>query len=361
MKICLFADAQSIHTVRWCNYFVDLGHDVHLISFKYSEIESITNHLIDVGDISVRGGNWKVLLHFRKVKSVLNKLKPDVFHALYATSYGITGALCNFHPFVITALGSDVLISPFHSKIIKFLLKWSFKRADWITSMADHMTLKINTLVEQYEKVTTLPFGIDTSLFYEKHTRDDISNQFILISTRNFEQVYNIHHLIYAYYKIIYSMPNSKLILIGDGTQRVELENLVKELGLSNHIEFKGKVKQIEIADALNQAHVFISVSKSDGNNISLNEAMACGTFCIATSIPANTQWIEDSKNGFLVEIDEVEELATKLLISYNDYYDLQDRAQIINREIISQKADWNKNMSSVIINYERLIKSKRS
>ena len=357
MKICLFADSDSIHTIRWCNYFVELGHDVHLISFKPSKVLNVSNYFVQTGNINVRGGNWKVLLHFRKVKSILKRINPDVFHAHYATSYGITGALCNFHPFVITALGSDVLISPDQSRILKKMLVWALKRADWITSMADHMSLKINSLIKQPNKVTTLPFGIDTTVFYEKNNRKNTEDNFVIVSTRNFEPVYNLSHLILAYKKIVDKIPHSKLVMIGAGSQKVEIHKLVNDLELDEFVEFKGKLTQPEISNELNNSHLFVSVSKSDGNNISLNEAMACGTLCIATKIPANVQWIEDSVNGYLVEIDDVDGLASIILKCYNNFDEFQNSALPINRKIISEKADWKHNMSAVIGKYEFLIK----
>lgn len=358
MKICLFADGESIHTIRWCNYFLELGHEVHLISFKNVTIPNVSTYFVASGDINVKGGNWKVLLTFPKVKKLLKKIQPDVFHAHYATSYGITGALCNFHPFVITTLGSDILISPNQSKPIKILLKWALKRADWITSMADHMTLKINELIQNKSKITTLPFGIDTAIFNEKSNKE-LSEPFTIVSTRNFEEVYNIPHLIKAFSIVKIQIPDSQLILIGAGSLKTDLEKLVEELNLQNNVTFKGKLTQTEIAEELNKSHLFVTVSKSDGNNISLNEAMACGTICIATRIPANVQWIEDKVNGFLVDIDDVTNLADSILTAHENYSSFQEIALPLNRKIIAEKANWYNNMSSVISKYSSLIKQK--
>ena len=128
MKICFFANGGSIHTVRWCTHFQKLGHEVHLISFENAEIPEVKIHFIDIGNVNVHGGNWKVLLKYRKIKRLLKVIKPDIFHALYATSYGITGALCGFQPFIITALGTDVLISPKESFMYRILLRYAFSK-----------------------------------------------------------------------------------------------------------------------------------------------------------------------------------------------------------------------------------------
>ncbi len=207
MKICYFADAESIHVVRWCKHFVALGHEVHLISFKNATIENVRLHYIDAGNIEEKGGNWKTLFKFRKVKRLLKQIQPDIFHSHYATSYGITGALCGFHPYVITTLGSDVLISPQQSKIYKILLKYAFSKADWITAMADHMKTAIENIGVNADKISIVPFGIDSSIFNDNN-RKLSSEKFIISSTRNLEVVYNIPHLINAVADAKVSIPN---------------------------------------------------------------------------------------------------------------------------------------------------------
>lgn len=358
MRICYFADAESIHVVRWCTHFASLGHEVHLISFKNKLIPNTTLHYIDAGKISVKGGNWKVLLNYKKVKKVLNQINPDIFHAHYATSYGITGALCGFHPYIITALGSDILVSPQNSKTYKLLLKYAFSKSDWITAMANHMKKAIVDIGVNESKVDTVPFGIDANIF-NSNNRNELKNFFVVTSTRNFEPIYNIPHLINAVAMVQKEIPDLKLNLIGDGSLRSELIKLVEKKGLSDKTTFFGKISQQQISNVLNQTHVFVSVSLSDGNNISLNEAMACGAFCIATDIPANTQWIENGKNGFIVQVNDVEELANKIVTSYHQFAELQKIALPMNEKIINEKAIWSNNMKIVENKYKKLIQKK--
>jgi glycosyltransferase involved in cell wall biosynthesis len=358
MKICYFADGESIHVIRWCKHFALLGHEVHLISFKKVAIENVQTHYVNTGNIAVKGGNWQVLLKYKSIKKLLNKIQPDIFHSHYATSYGITGALCGFHPYVITALGTDVLISPIQSKTYKLLLKYAFSKADWITAMADHMKIAIKNIGVPSNKISTVPFGIDPAIFNDNNRK--VSNEkFTITSTRNFEPVYNIQHLIHSVAEAKKEIPTIHLNLIGTGSLQNELEKLVTELDLTNNITFYGKVSQAKIAEVLNQSHVFVSVSLSDGNNISLNEAMACGAYCIATDIPANTQWINDSENGYLVKINDVSGLSNKIVNSYHHYQELQTKAVPYNKKIILERAIWANNMKMVEEKYQSLISKK--
>jgi glycosyltransferase involved in cell wall biosynthesis len=358
MRICFFGDADSIHVSRWCNHFASLGHDIHLISFKDTKIEGIANYFVNAGSIDVNGKNWKVILKYKEIKKILNKIKPDIFHAHYATSYGFTGALCNYHPFIITALGSDVLISPKNSFLYKSILRFAFKRADWITVLANHMKEEMSELVSDPGKISIVCFGINPEIF-NNSGRKVSDTDFVITSTRAFEPVYNIPYLIEAVELASRQIPNIRLNLIGTGSQETEMKNLVKEKGLQKITKFFGKCTQPEIANTLKESHLFVSVSFSDGNNISLNEAMACGNVCIASDIKANQQWIDHEKNGFLVPVDKVSVLAETIVKVCKNYALLSSRFEPINLKIIEERAIWANNMKKVEDMYLQLVKSK--
>ena len=359
MKICYLADGESIHTKRWCQHFGGLGHHVFLLSFKDVDIDGVDVFFVDTGNVKPEGGNWKVLLKVNKVRSILKKIKPDILHAQYATSYGIMGSLTGFHPYVITALGTDVLISVKDSAIYYFLVKYALSKADWVTAMADHMHEAILKMGTYPEKVDTVIFGIDPEVFNHKK-RSLPDDSFVITSTRNFEPVYNLKLLIKALQIINSKIENFHVNLIGDGSLREELENLVKKYNLTQKIKFTGKVSQTQIAHVLNKSHLFVTVSFSDGNNISLNEAMACGTVALASDIPANHKWISEGINGYIVPVDNPQYLANKILDVYNNYESIAIKAIEFNDKIIAEKAIWANNMAKVEEKYNLLIGEKK-
>jgi glycosyltransferase involved in cell wall biosynthesis len=224
--------------------------------------------------------------------------------------------------------------------------------------MADHMKKAIEEIGIHPSKVETVPFGIDAAIFNSKSRLLPVDS-FVITSTRNFEPVYNLRHLILAVGKAKANIPNIQLNLIGDGSLKGELNELINECGLISNTTFFGKVTQAKISETLNKSHLFVSVSLSDGNNISLNEAMACGAYCIATDIPANTQWITNGENGFLVKVNDIDDLANKIVISYQNYEQLQKKVLPLNETIIAAKAIWQNNMKIVEEKYKQLSKSK--
>ncbi|MGV3610975.1 MAG: glycosyltransferase [Fluviicola sp.] len=357
MKICFFADSGSIHTIRWCNYFKSLGHDVCVISLNSTLMEETKVYPLGLEGIKPSGGNWKTLFKYRQVKKLLKEIKPDIFHSLYATSYGITGALSSYHPYVITALGSDILVSPKESVIYRILLKYAFKRADKITVVAEHMRPAAIELGAKPENVLAIPMGIDRAVFNSKN-RVLSEDKFEVVSTRNFEPLYNIPDLLNAVKQVLPQIPNIHVSLLGSGSMKEELIQMISDLGLDNQVTFVGKKPQPEMAQILNRSHVFVTLSSSDGNNISLNEGMACGTLNIASDIVANRQWIEDNRNGFLVPLNDVDFLAKKLVEARDRFDEFTKQAAPINERLLEENGIWQNNMKRVEEMYHQLLKS---
>ncbi len=356
MKICFLADGQSVHTERWCQYFLSAGHEVHLITLRNTDLDGVHFHFIDAGNIASAGGNWKIIFKFRKVKSLVKKIKPDILHAHYASSYGLLGALAGYHPYVITAMGTDVLITAFQSVLYKMIIKFSLKKADWITSMADHMTEKLIILGVPREKISKVIFGIDDKIFSSVHHQPP-ADKFVITSTRYFEPIYNLP-LIFKAVKIVKDkIPGLTVNMIGAGSLRKSFEDLVNELEINDVVHFTGRLPFEDLVKTLNQTHVYVTVSLSDGNSVSLMEAMACGAFIIASDIPPNKPWISDGVNGFVVPVDSPEILAEKILFVYQNYSALELSCIAYNDKIISEQAIWSKNMAEVEKKYLSLLK----
>lgn len=359
IKLCLLADGESIHVIRWVTHFASLGHEIHLITFKNVSIKGINVHFIDAGSINVGGGNWKVLLHYRNVKRIIKAIKPDLLHAMYATSYGIVGALTGFHPYIITPLGTDILISPQQSFIYKILLQYALGKADYITSLAPHMTDAMKKLGVPESKIGDMIFGIDTSVFNQRN-RKLPADQFVITSMRSLEPIYNISHFIKAIALVKSQIPGLKVNIIGVGSLHDELKALARDLKINETINFLGKVSQNEIVEILNQSHICVSVSLSDGSSLSLLEAMACGAYPIATDILANHQWLKEGVNGSFVKINDVKGLADCMMDAYNNYDRLINKALQENHKIIEQRGAWKTNMQRMEQKYEELVKNSR-
>jgi len=357
MKLCYFGDGQSVHVQKWCAHFSNLGYDVHLITFRNTRITNVKVHFINAGDIRSKGGNWKTLLQYRKIRSLLKNINPDIFHAHYATSYGITAALVNFRPFIISTWGSDILIAPKRSWILKQLIKWALRKSDAVTVVAEHMVKNVKELSVKNDKTHVITHGIDVQLFKNKSL--ERYPDFTVVCNRGLEPIYNHRTLIQTFEIIKERNQNIRLIIVGDGSLRKEIEDVVNQKDLNSHISFTGKQTQLEMVDILNKTHLFISLSKSDGDVVSLVEAMSCGNFCIGSDIAGNRNWITDSINGCIVPLFDPEKIANTIIDVKNNYDEYQQKAMPLNTEIVKTRGNWNSNMNSALTMYKTLIGKK--
>jgi L-malate glycosyltransferase len=355
LKICFLADSSSIHTKNWCKHFATLGHEVHIISFRQNEVPGTTVHFMNGGDINVNGGNWKLVLKSATIKKLIHEIKPDILHAFYATSYGLTGALSGYKPYVVTPFGSDVLVSARQSAIYKRLMRFVFKRADWIFSMASHISKAIEDIGVDMKKVSINYAGLNSKVFNSDNRKIDSEN-FIITSTRNHESVYNLPHLLKSFALAAKQIPNAKLIMAGTGTLTDDLKKLANELEIQNLVEFIGKQSQAKIIEILKTTHVYVTVSISDGNSLSLSEAMACGALCIATDLEANKNWITQHDNGILVKVDDIKGLADEFVWAFKNYVTFQEYAIPKNTELIKTRADFDTNMAKWEAKYYELL-----
>lgn len=338
MRILYVSDAQSVHTKRWAESFRDQGAEVVVASFKPEIIDGVRVHVLPTFGLG-RVGYFFAIPILRRLAS---RYCPDIVHAQYLTSYGFLAALAGLHPLILTAWGTDVLISPYKSRILRWFGSYAVRNADVITTVAQHMNAAVAELGVPIERISTIPFGVDSQRFLPPVARQAYPLR--LICTRSLSPIYSIHTLLIAVQKVVAQGLNLQVDLVGDGPLKKELEAQVNRSGLSSLISFHGHVDPARMASLLADAHMFVSPAISDGNNVSLNEAMSCACFPIATDIPANAQWITDGVNGFLYPSGDSDCLAERIIQAARDV-NLRERAGIINREIVETRADWTKSV----------------
>lgn len=353
MKVCYLADAQSIHTQRWVKYFANKGHEVHIITFENYKFDdkNITLH-----HLKVPFSRAKLLFKSLKIRKIIKKIKPDILHAHFLATYGVYGAFSGFHPFVVSAWGSDVLIAPKRSNLSKFFMKHVLKKADIITSVAIHMTKSLVAMGANKKKIVTFPMGIDPNKFNPNvKPTIEFGDKRIVISTRSLNPIYNLKLLIRAIPFVIERTPETRFLIIGDGPQKDELIRLSKELKIDDYIKFLGAIPQDRLPQYLVSSDVYVSTSLSDGTSVSLLEGMACGAFPIVTDIPANREWIKNGENGFLVPTDNPRILAKSIIKALSN----RDMGEITKRKnwrFIKENAIWKKNMKKMEDIYDQLL-----
>lgn len=102
-------------------------------------------------------------------------------------------------------------------------------------------------------------------------------------------------------------------MIVGDGTDRQNLENLVYKLGISKNVHFMGTQLGEDLVNFHRAATVFVSASPTETQGIVFLEAAACGKPVIGVDVGAVKEICQDGVNGFLCETDNVDQIAESI------------------------------------------------
>ena len=111
--------------------------------------------------------------------------------------------------------------------------------------------------------------------------------------------------------RIVDRLPDTTLLIAGNGPERENLEKLVKELGLNDHVRFLGYTTRLQ--EYLQICDVEICCSYREGLPLNVMEAMLCGKPVVASNNRGHRELIHDGVNGYLVEPDDIEGYAKKI------------------------------------------------
>jgi len=327
MKICYVANGASIHTQRWVNYFAKKGHEMHLICWKvmpgYGDTVKI--HLLT----RLAPKLWAVsqyasfLLWVHQVRRLIRQIKPDIVDGHFVTLYGFLAACSGFHPLIVTAWGSDLLIYPRRNPLFKVAARYALNKADVIVCLfpVDVVKEHIAELGIDSSKIRTALLGVDAGEFSPMCRDEKIrqalgieDSQPVVISTRALAPIYDVETLVRAIPIVLAEIPRAAFVVVGTGQLQGYLQKLARGLGVSNSTRFVGWVPRTQLPKYLALADVYVSTSLSDGASNSLLEAMACGLAPVVTDIPANRAWVADGENGFLFPVRDYRALASKII-----------------------------------------------
>jgi glycosyltransferase involved in cell wall biosynthesis len=367
VRICYLANASSVHTRKFVKYFVEKGHEIHVISFEDARIEGATVHVMKL-PMLVKSATFPLkIVSIYRIKALINRIKPDILHAHYVTNYGLFGALCNFNPFVVTAWGSDVFIVPearFVSMIKKYIAIYTLRKADLITSDSLFSNRTIGGFGVDEEKVKLIVLGVDLRLFHQIENSEEFKKELhipqncqVVISTRNLEPVYDVSTLIKAIPYVVDERPNTYFLIVGEGTLRHQLEELTSKLGVAKSVRFVGSVLNREMPRFLGASDIFVSTSLSDTRSVSLLEAMANGLPAVVTDLEGNKECVKEGVNGFLFAKGDFKVLAEKIIYLLRDE-DTRRRFGIINRQYVEKEGSYEKEMGKMEKLYKGLVEA---
>ena len=268
----------------------------------------------------------------------IKKFNPDIIHFHTPGPIGISAILlARFlkKPLVTTyhTLWSEVLppLPPFNI-IYKFFKtdeteKDLFKNAIWKISgeffddcdviISPAKTIMRQLLIHNHKgKIVVVSNGIDTNKFKAK-VRAKTNLKILYVGRLSHEK--NVDMVIKAFAKVVRTIPNAKMEIVGDGPVLKSLKNLVDKLKLSNQIVFHGSIDREKLVNYYKRCDVFATGSAMEVQPLTLLEAMSCGLPVVGVKRAGVAEMVINNVNGYLVSPSNSNAMSTKIVKILSD------------------------------------------
>ena len=294
---------------------------------------------------------WKYILQWRAVRAAIRSFQPDIVHAHYATGYGLLGRLSGFQPFVISAWGSDVMQFPQKSKWHAWLVGSNLRsaRAVFVTSrvMQDELQQRWQLSAER------IPFGIDAQQFSFIQRPSERCTFGII---KGLEPIYGVDTFIKAFAKLRMEDPNLKcrMLIVGDGSERANLEKLAKAICPQDSYAFVGRVDYTEVPKYLAEIDVFVNPSLTESFGVAVLEASTTGCAVIASRAGGLPEVVQEEKTGLLCKPDDTSDL-TECMSRMVMHPGMRERMGRAGASFVQSEYDWEKCLQQMIQHYQEI------
>ncbi|MFD2742660.1 MULTISPECIES: N-acetyl-alpha-D-glucosaminyl L-malate synthase BshA [Sphingobacterium] len=313
------------------------GHEIHFITYSqparldffsenlfYHEVAMSQYPLFDYAPYETALAS--------KLVDVVRYEKLDLLHVHYAiphasvafmakqilATYGIKiPVVTTLHGTDITLVGKDKSFSP--------VVTFSINQSDGVTTVSENLKQQTLDYFDITNHIEVIPNFIDLNRFHSKnheHFKKAIApnDERIVVHTSNFRKVKHTGDVIRIFEQINQKIP-SKLLMVGDGPDRRNSEELARQLNVWEHVRFLGKQDAIE--EILSIADLFLMPSGSESFGLAALEAMACKVPVISSNTGGLPELNVDGFSGYLSDVGDVENMAKQ------GVYILEDDARL--------------------------------
>jgi N-acetyl-alpha-D-glucosaminyl L-malate synthase BshA len=302
------------------------GHQVHFITYQQpfrltGREEGIFFHEVAVTTYPLFQYPPYDLALASRMAEVAEFYGLDLLHVHYAIPHSVSALLARQMlaakgirlPFITTLHGTDITLvgqDPGYLPITRF----GIEQSDGVTSISAHLkdeTERSFGITRDIEVIRNFVncdvYQPDEAKRRELRPRYAREDEKILIHLSNFRRVKRVGDVVETFARVAREVP-SRLMLIGDGPDRSVAEHLALQHGIQDRVHFLGK--QDSVQDLLPLGDLMLMPSEMESFGLAALEGMACRVPCIATRVGGVPELVEDSVNGLLFSVGDVDAMA---------------------------------------------------
>jgi len=309
------------------------GHEIHFISYKRpARLMQFTRnvYLHEVGSFEYplfEHPPYDSLLASKIVDVTLHN-DLDILHVHYAIPHATVAFLATQIlkskgkklPVVTTLHGTDITLVGL-DKSLSSVVEFSINQSDAVTSVSNSLKLQTQEYFNTKTDISVIYNFINLERFSRKYNAEYRAafapkGEKVMIHISNFRKVKRVEDVVKCFSLVKKKLP-VKLLLIGDGPERRNVEAMCRELGTCNDIRFLGKQDAVE--DLLSLSDLFILPSAKESFGLAALEAMACGVPVISTDVGGLPEVNISGKTGYLCGLGDVIDMAQKSIEILSD------------------------------------------
>jgi N-acetyl-alpha-D-glucosaminyl L-malate synthase BshA len=314
-------------------YLSKNGHQVHFITYSQPHRldffnENIFYHEVVISSYPLFEYPPYELALASKMVDVVKHEKLDLLHVHYAIphasaaymakqilrSQGISiPVITTLHGTDITLVGKDASYEP--------VVTFSINQSDGVTAVSADLKKDTYKHFNITNEIEVIPNFVDISRFRKQgkeHFKKAIcpNGEKLIVHASNFRAVKRIEDVIMVFDQVRKQIP-SKLLLVGDGPERMKLEALCRELDTCADIRFLGKMEAVE--EILSVSDVFIMPSEKESFGLAALEAMACEVPVISTNTGGLPELNIHGVTGFMSNVGDVPDMVKNMITLLDD------------------------------------------
>ncbi|MEM9917803.1 MAG: N-acetyl-alpha-D-glucosaminyl L-malate synthase BshA [Bacteroidota bacterium] len=300
------------------------GHQIHFITYRQPARlpnfqENVFYHEVSNADYPLFEYTPYDTALASKLVDVVKYENLDLLHVHYAIPHATVAYMARkilltegrYVPFVTTLHGTDITLVGKNSSFAP-VVAFSINKSDGVTAVSNSLRDETFEHFDIQNDIKVIYNFIDLQRF-NKQNKDHFkkaiapNGERIMVHVSNFRKVKRIADVIHIF-KEVYKQIPSKLLLIGDGPERRNMEDLCRQIGLCHEIRFLGKQEAIE--ELLAISDLFIMPSESESFGLAALEAMACQVPVISTDVGGLPEVNIHGNTGFLSSVGDVAGMA---------------------------------------------------
>ncbi|GAA0188102.1 N-acetyl-alpha-D-glucosaminyl L-malate synthase BshA [Fulvivirga kasyanovii] len=309
------------------------GHKIHFITYSQPTRldffnENLFYHEVDIRSYPLFEYPPYELALASKMVDVVKYEKLDLLHVHYAIPHASAAYMAKQIlkteginiPIVTTLHGTDITLvgkDPSYAPVVTF----SINASDGVTAVSEDLKKDTYLHFKILKDIVVIPNFIDLERFKKQkkeHFKRAIcpNDEKLVVHTSNFRKVKRVDDVVRIFNKMRQQIP-AKLLLVGDGPERSNIEALCRELGTCDDIRFLGKLEAVE--EVLSVADLFIMPSEKESFGLAALEAMACEVPVISTNAGGLPELNINGKTGFLSKVGDVDDMTKNALYILKD------------------------------------------